>query len=105
MRAWPPITEPELLDRLALDQEQFLAFYRGLAAALGRREYQPALLERALAYPWERPARSYLLRDGRVRLLDDLEPAERRSTVEAFARDRHPLLAFGSNAAPVPLTM
>lgn len=104
MREWPPITEPELLERLALDGEPFVAFIRELAGALGRREYRPALLERALAYPWERPPRSYVLHGSDIELLDDLDPAERRSTVEAFARDRHPIVAFGSNAAPGTLT-
>ncbi len=104
MRRWPPITEPALLERLALDDEQFFAFIREMAAALGRRAYEPALLERALAYPWKRPARSYVLRDKEVELLDDLGLAARRRTVEAFAAARHPVLAFGSNAAPSTLT-
>lgn len=104
MRAWPPIIEPALLERLALDDEQFLAFVREMAAALGRRAYEPALLARALAYPWRRPARSYVLRDGEVELLAELGRAARRRTVGAFAAERHPLLAFGSNAAPSTLT-
>jgi hypothetical protein len=100
VRGWPPITEPELLERLALDQDGFLAFVRRLAAALGRRAYEPALFERALAYPWQRPGRSYVLRDGAVGLLTELDPRKRRRTVAEFARDRHPLVAFGSNGAP-----
>jgi hypothetical protein len=63
----------------------------------------PALLERALGYPWERPARSYLMRGTEVQLLEDLDEPEREKTIRAFARDRHPLLAFGSNAAPATL--
>jgi hypothetical protein len=105
VREWPPIVEPELLERLAFDRDQFVAFYRTFAAALGHRDFGPALLERALGYPWSRPARSYLLRGADLWLVDDLAPRARRSTVRAFARDRHPLLAFGSNAAPTTLTM
>ncbi len=103
MRGWPPITEPELVERLALDHDGFLAFVRRLAAALGRRAYEPALLARALAYPWRRPGRSYVLRDGAVGLLAELDAEERRVTVTEFARRRHPLVAFGSNGAPETL--
>src|SRR5436305_14653970 len=105
VREWPPIAEPELLERLALDHDEFVAFYRTFAAALGHREFGPALLQRALGYPWSRPERSYLLRGADLWLLDDLAPAARRSTVQTFAQDRHPILAIGSNAAPTPLTL
>src|SRR3954447_25962547 len=54
VRNWPPITEPELLERLALGDDQFHAYVRGLAAAFERREATPALVERALRYPWKR---------------------------------------------------
>ncbi len=104
MRGWPPITEPELLERLALDDEQFFALIRELTSAWGRREYQPALFERALGYPWERPPGSYVLRGDCLELLDDFTPPKRESTVKAFTEDRHPLLAFGANAAPSSLT-
>lgn len=104
MRDWPPITEPELLERLALDDEQFAAYLRLVAGAFGRREYGPALLRRALDYPWERPARSYVLRGDEVQALDDLDGARRRSTIDAFVEDRHPILAIGSNASPGTLT-
>ncbi len=103
MRGWPPITEPELLERLALDHDEFIAFVRRLAAALGRRTYEPTLLERALAYPWQRPGRSYVLCDGAVGLLAELDPSERRRTVAEFEGRRHPLIAFGSNGAPETL--
>jgi hypothetical protein len=104
VRGWPPITEPELVERLALDREAWAALMLGYGRALGARTYDPALLERALAYPWQRPARSYALRDGAVELLDDLAHDARRAAIAAFTRDRHPLLAFGSNAAPGTLT-
>jgi hypothetical protein len=90
-RGWPPLTDPELLERQALSQESFEAFIRALVAGLGRREYRPVLLEHALGYPWERPERSYLLRDQAVEPLGD---------VEAQVAGRHPIVAIGSNAAP-----
>jgi hypothetical protein len=105
MRAWPPIEEPELLARLALDDEEFFEAAHKLAAAWGPREYKPELLERALGYPWERPQGSYLYRDGEATPLSELEPTQRESVVAAFTADRHPILAFGGNAAPSWLTM
>src|SRR4051794_35695118 len=100
VRNWPPITEPELLERLALDEDAFRAFVPEFVSSFGRRELTPKLLSRALRYPWERPARSYLLRGDEVQLLEDLEPGERDAVIPELARDRHPILAFGSNAAP-----
>ncbi len=104
MRDWPPIVEPELLARLALDDDEFLAATHEFAAAWGRREYRPEVLERALGYPWERPHGSYLLRAGEVTPLVDMDPARRGSAVAAYTADRHPIVAFGGNAAPSWLT-
>jgi hypothetical protein len=105
VRDWPPIAEPELLERLALDDDQFRALFRKLVGSWGVREYTPEALEQALAYPWKRPARSYLLRGAEVQLLADLEPQERKLTVDTHARERHPIIAFGSNAAPERLEL
>jgi hypothetical protein len=104
VRDWPPITEPELLERLAMDDEQFIAYLRQLWIAFGPRELQPSVLEWALGYPWERPAASYILRGEEAQLLDEIDPAKRTSTVKAFTEDRHPFLSFGGNAAPSWLT-
>src|SRR3954447_2109885 len=103
VRDWPPITEPELLERLSLDDDTFRAFVPQFLSSFGQRELTPKLLSRALRYPWERPARSYLLRGDEVQLLEDLEPRARDTVIAEFARDRHPILAFGSNAAPARL--
>jgi hypothetical protein len=40
-----------------------------------------------------------------VQLLVDLEPAQRTEAMAAFTEDRHPIVAFGSNAAPGRLTL
>jgi len=77
--------------------------------ALGDDEWLPALMARAgesvmppfteaayqfgLAYPWERPAGSYLLCDGEVRSIADVD-------LQAFTADRHPVVTFGANGAP-----
>ncbi|HMJ03508.1 MAG TPA: hypothetical protein VK506_11230 [Conexibacter sp.] len=105
MRDWPPITEPELLERLALDDEQFAAFVWKLIAAWPRREFDPAAFEHALGYPWERPPGSYILSGDDVALLRDVDPAKRESTVVAFTEERHPIVSFGANASPARLAM
>ena len=105
---WPPITEPLLLERLAMDDATFLAFIGGLWRALPPRRLTPELLATALSYPWERPSRSYELTSERVELLDEVEPGRRRELLDGAPRDpdgapRYPLLAFGSNGAPATL--
>jgi hypothetical protein len=98
VRDWPPITDPELLERLSLEDEPFIAYVHRLWGGVGAPEFSPGAVERALAYPWERPeGASYVLRGDVVELLDDGDPS-------AFTQDRHPLLAYGGNAAPSWLT-
>jgi hypothetical protein len=103
---WPSIAEPELLDRLAMDDQQFEEFIRTLAAKVPPRAFEAASLERAIGYPWRRPAGSYQLTSAGVELLDDLTTAERKRVIAQFLSDtngRLPVLAFGSNAAPETL--
>ncbi len=88
-----PALEPELRERLLLDPDAFDAFISEYLAAVPPRPYGPEQLEFALTYPWARPETSYLLAaDGEVRA-PDLDRA----------KGRHPVLAFGSNAAPSTL--
>lgn len=108
MNGWPVITEPELLARLALSDEEFNDFVLEVAAQLAARQYGPEALAFALGYPWSRPERSYVLTGSRVELLDELDPAARaavlaRCIATGSARERTPLLAFGSNGAPSAL--
>jgi hypothetical protein len=105
MRDWPPITEPELLERLALDDERFFAHFQDVIAAWPRREYDPVAFEHALGYPFERPPGSYVLRGETVELLHDLGPAKRQTTIAGFAEGRHPIISFGANASPSRLSM
>lgn len=103
MPEWPPISEPELLARLALPDEEFKRWVAELARSLPAREFEPAMLERALGYPWERPAGSYEWRDGTVRPFAELDEPEREELIDRYASGRAPrlpLLAIGSNAAP-----
>jgi len=107
MTEWPPIEEPELLERLSFDDAEFERYLRTLLERLPAREFKPALLARALGYPWARPPGSYLLRDAGTELLATMEPAARERTLAQFAGSasgRLPLLAIGSNAAPEVLT-
>ena len=97
MRDWPPITHPELLERLAMADDDFIAYFHKVWDRVGAREFPPEAVERALGYPWERPGASYVLRGDEVELLDGADPG-------AFIEGRHPLLAYGGNAAPTWLT-
>jgi hypothetical protein len=105
VRPWPPITEPELVQRLALSDEAFMRLVERLATAIGRREFTREAYERALSYPWERPNGSYALREDRVEAFSDLSAAARISTLAELTADRHPMLAFGANASPSALSI
>jgi len=104
----PPIAEPELIERLALDDGGFRTYALRFIAQVPRRPFDAAAYAWACAYPWARPAGSYLLdADGDVHLLAELEEREREQIIERFSggaggrdRPRVPLLAIGSNAAP-----
>jgi hypothetical protein len=106
-RAWPPpIAEPELIERLALDDAGFRDYILRFIALVPSRACDADAFARACAYPWERPAGSYLLRDGELELLGELPERERERMIERFSErgvGRVPLLAIGSNAAPKPL--
>lgn len=89
-----------------MDDRQFGEHVRGLIAKLPPRTYEPALLERAIGYPWSRPPGSYRLTSEGVELLEDLTAAERKRALDRFLSDpggRLPVLAIGSNAAPETL--
>lgn len=103
--AWPPpISEPELIERLALDDAGFRAYMGAFIERVPSRPCDGAAFAWACAYPWARPAGSYLLdADGGIQLLAELDEPERERLIERFSAsssDRAPLLAIGSNAAP-----
>ncbi len=96
-----PITDPQLLERLAMDDRRFGEYVRGLADALPAREYEDGALTLALGYPWERPVGSYRLSDTEVDLLEEMSPAERDEAIAQYSGgERLPLLAIGSNCSP-----
>jgi len=100
---WPSITEPDLLERLGLDDSGFDEYLRALAAALPPREYDAAVLAQAIGYPWARPAGSYRLTGAGVEPLAELGVAEREAAIAALGSEaggRLPVLAIGSNGAP-----
>lgn len=106
MPEWPPIEEPELRRRLAMDEATFGAYIDGLVGRLPARSCDAAAIALALGYPWERPRGSYLLRGELVVRLAELEPAQREDVLARFAApagDRLPLLSIGSNGAPEAL--
>lgn len=102
MSEWPPIAEPELLRRLAMDDREFEAFTDRLLSSFPPREYNAAALARALAYPWARPKGSFLLVDGVADQLVDMGEEERVAVSSEFESDpqRYPLLAIGANGSP-----
>lgn len=103
MPKWPPISEPELLRRLGLDDARFAEFIRGVVAQLPARECNEAEIARALAYPWARPLGSYLLGESELEALEAMSPARRGDVLDRFTAgdsDRLPVLSIGSNAAP-----
>jgi hypothetical protein len=100
---WPTIDEPELLDRLAMDDREFDELFLTLAARFPRRVYEPASLKWALGYPWSRPPGSYCLTGVGAELLAEMTAGERDRVLGRFLAEeggRLPLLAIGSNAAP-----
>lgn len=99
----PAITDPALLERQNLPDEGFLEHFLGLIEHFPEREWTREAFERGLRYPWSRPQRSYLLRDGETVLLDDLP--ERAAVLERYSAGRALLLAFGSNGAPKNLAI
>ena len=98
------ITDPELLERQMLPDEDFLGHFTDLVSHFPPREFTQEAFERGLRYPWYRPRRSYLLRDGQTVLLHELAAADRRAALDRAA-GRAALLAIGSNAAPKNLTI
>jgi hypothetical protein len=103
---WPSIAEPELLDRLGLDDRGFEEYLHTLAAALPLRAYDAAVFERAVGYPWARPPGSYLLTAAGVEPLAGVSTAERQRVIAELTSEsagRLPVLAIGSNGAPEAL--
>lgn len=89
-----------------MDDREFEEFIGTLIESLPVRTYEPAVLERAVGYPWARPQGSYRLRGGDVQSLDALSTGERKQVLAEFASEdcgRLPLLAIGSNGAPEAL--
>ena len=102
------ITDAALLERQTLSDAAFLEHFYELAANFPPREWSDEQFERGLRYPWYRPERSYLLREGAPTLLHEMPPAERESVLERYAGHdggRAPLLAIGGNGAPKYLSL
>src|SRR3954466_3984046 len=78
---------------MALSDEEWLPALRARVADFDKPPFTEAAYQFGLGYPWDRPAGSYLLRDGEVRPLADID-------LEAFTANRHPLVTFGANGAP-----
>jgi hypothetical protein len=100
---WPDLGEPELVERLLLDQDAFHDLWVSMSRQMPAREYTDEAFELSTGYPWARPTGSFILEDGEGRLLGDLDQRERSRVLESFTgpgSDRTPMLAIGSNASP-----
>jgi hypothetical protein len=93
MREWPPISDPDVRAWMALGDDEWLPALMARAGTFKTPVFTEAAYAVGLAYPWARPVGSYLLRDGEVRPITDVDLA-------AFTADRHPLVTFGANGAP-----
>ncbi len=101
-----PITDPELLERLAMTDAEFGEYVRGIVVGAPPRPFEREALARALGYPWERPTGSYRLTPAGIDPLERMSPAERNGTIAEFSAagdQRRPLVAIGSNGAPAVL--
>src|SRR4051795_9457902 len=78
---------------MALSDDEWLPAVRARAADFDQPPFTEAAYRFGLGYPWDRPAGAYLLRDGEVRPIADVD-------LEAFTANRHPLVTFGANGAP-----
>ncbi len=92
-----PIDDPALIERLTLSDDAFAAMTGGFVDALELPPCDEAFYERAIAYPWSRPAGSYAL-DG-----DAVLPLDPERAAAIGLASRVPLLAIGSNGAPSTL--
>jgi hypothetical protein len=100
---WPDFGEPELVERLLMEQEEFFDLWVSLAGQMPARPYSDEAFEFATGYPWPRPDSSFVLAEGEGRLLADLGEDRRSALLEEFtgpASGRSPMLAIGSNASP-----
>lgn len=99
------IDDPELASRLRLSDAAFERYVLSWTRRVAPRECDAAAFEHALGYPWERPARSYLLSGEAVTVIDALDVRRREAVLDRFVVGRGdsarvPLLAIGSNGAP-----
>jgi hypothetical protein len=108
MGGWPAIGEPDLLERLAMSDEEFTTLAMGWAQAVGPREFSDQIYERALGYPWARPAKSFLLTGEQVQPFDEVPTEVREEVLSGLVGgdvERYPLLSFGSNGDPGTLML
>ncbi|HMT04220.1 MAG: hypothetical protein KDB48_09180 [Solirubrobacterales bacterium] len=100
---WPDFREPELINRLLLDDDGFLGLWLAMAASMPPRAFDEHSFKVGSGYPWARPGGSFVLDEGDGRLLSELAPDRQAEIIEEFSGTRSgrtPMLAIGSNASP-----
>src|SRR3954447_12406272 len=93
VRDWPPIHDPDVRAWMALGDDEWLPAALARPGFAENAPFTEAAYQFGLAYPWVRPAGSYLVQGGGVRPITDVD-------LEAFTADRPPLVTFGANRAP-----
>lgn len=105
---WPEITEQQLRERQAMSDSEYLLFLTTLLEAIGTRELEDEHYERAIGYPWERPAGSWLVTDDDVEHLGDIGAERREALLSEYLSEsagRIRLLAYGANGSPERLAL
>lgn len=100
MSGWPQIADDRTLRRFAMGDADFASLAERLAERIGGDEFSNEHFARAIAYPWhdQPPDGSFLLVDREATRLPVGEAASALGE-----RQRHALVAIGSNADPVTL--
>lgn len=100
---WPEFSEPELVERLLMDEPDFLRFWLDVIGRLPDRAFTEEIFLTGTSYPWPRPDGSFVLEGPVSRPLDELDPGTVTDLVRRFTgpgSGRTPMLAIGANASP-----
>ena len=100
---WPVFSEPELVERLLMQEPRFLELWLNMLAQMPVRDFSEEAFTLGTGYPWPRPGGSFVLSEDKGQMLGALDPDRRIEAVEEFTgvdSGRVPMLAIGSNASP-----
>jgi hypothetical protein len=99
MREWPPINSPDVRAWMALGDDEWLDALMAREKEFEKPPFTEAAYQFGLAYPWDRPAHSYLLCDGEVRSIEDVDLRAFTVTAIHWSRSAQMALPTGSSNA------